>query len=199
MAFNKRDIELLFELGAIRNMSRGWVQHVGQDVASITEHTFRVVWIALAIARREGAGDEGKIIKMALVHDIAESRVSDLSYIQKVYVKADEDKAAKDMFAETSFEDFYEDTLAEYEKRESIEAKIVKDADNIDIDLELKELEERGSKLAGKHLQVHRKIVREEKLYTDAAKELWDELQNAGVSDWHLHANKWYKVPDAGR
>ena len=198
MAFNKRDIEFLFEIGAIRNMPRGWVQHVGQDVASITEHSFRVVWIALAIARKEGVGDENKIIKMALVHDIAESRVSDLSYIQKVYVKADEEKAAKDMFEKTSFEDFQSDILKEYEKRESIEAKIVKDADNLDIDLELKEIEERGSRLV-ESLQVHRKMIRKEKLYTDAAKEMWDELQEANVSAWHLTANKWYKIPDAGK
>jgi len=33
----------------------------------------------------------------------------------------------------TSLADFYTDTLSEYEKRESIEAKIVKDADNLDV------------------------------------------------------------------
>lgn len=86
---------------------------------------------------------------MALVHDLPETRTSDLSYVQKVYVKADDDTAAKDSLAKTMFEDFYSVILNEYEKRESIEAKIVKDADNLDVDLEMKELEERSSMLLG--------------------------------------------------
>jgi len=143
--FGNRDIEFLFEIGSLNNLQRGWEQHFGMKCASIPEHTIRVIWLALIIARREGGADENKIIKMGLVHDISETRTADQSYVQKVYVEADEDKSAKDLFSNTNLEDFYEDALLEYEKRESLEAKIVKDADNLDIDMELKELEERGS------------------------------------------------------
>ena len=45
-------------------------------------------------------------MKMALFHDLPEARVSDLSYVQKVYASADEDRATTDMLAETSLEDF---------------------------------------------------------------------------------------------
>ena len=64
-------------------MPRGWRQHLGFDVASDLEHTFRLVWLALLISRMEKKGDESLIIKMALVHDIAETRTSDHSYVQK--------------------------------------------------------------------------------------------------------------------
>ncbi len=197
METNKRDLEFLFENGSLRNVQRGWRQHLGVDCANDLEHTYRVIWLALIIARHEKAGDEGKIIKMALVHDLPETRTSDLSYVQKVYVQADEDRAARDMFSNTCVEDFFSSSFLDYERRDSIEAKIVKDADNLDIDLELKELEEQGSKLPEKW-QKFRQIIRQEKLYTNSAKELWDVLQTVDVSDWHMKANKWLKIPTAG-
>ena len=49
------------------------------------------------------------------------------------------------------------------------------------MDIELKELEERGSQLP-KKWQAVRRMVRDEKLYTQSAKELWDEIQKADVS-----------------
>lgn len=198
MATVNRDLEFLFEVGSLRDVPRGWRQHLGMDCASVLEHTVRVVFLALLIARREGFTDEEKILTMALVHDLAETRTSDLSYVQKVYVDTDEARATTDVFAGTSLEDFNSQLLAEFEKRESPAAKIVKDADNLDIDLELRELEERGSKLPAKW-RGFRKMVRDEKLYTQAAKDLWDHLQTVDVASWHLTANKWLKLPNAGR
>lgn len=123
---NKRDIEFLFELGSLNNVQRGWRQHLGMDCASIPEHTIRVIWLALIIARKEGIKNEEKIIKMALVHDVAETRTTDLSYIQKVYVDANEDSSAKDLFSETQVQDFYNDILREFESRKSLEAGYLK-------------------------------------------------------------------------
>ena len=92
----------------------------------------------------EGDVDENLVIKMVLNHDLAETRTADASYVQKVYVKADEDRAARDLFVNALVSDFYE-LIVKFEQRDSLEAMIVKDADNLDIDIELKELEERGS------------------------------------------------------
>jgi len=195
---NPRDIEFLFEIGTMKNVDRSWRQHLGMECASNLEHSFRVVFLALLIARREGGADESKIIKMALVHDLAEARTSDLGYMQKIYVASDEERAARDMFAGTSLTDLCDDVLHEYKLRESIEAKIVKDADNLDVDVEMKELEERGSLMPEKW-KPSRRIVRDQKLYTNAAKALWDELQSSDPSSWHLTSNKWHVLPNAGR
>jgi putative hydrolase of HD superfamily len=194
---NERDIDFLYEIGSLRNVPRGWRQHLGFDVASDLEHTYRLVWLALLISRMEKTGDENIIIKMALVHDVAETRTSDHSYVQKVYVKADEDKAADDMFANTTLKDF-RTVLAQYEKRDSIEAKIVKDADNLDVDLELKEIAEQGSKLPEKWTK-ERRMIRDEKLYTESAKKLWDQIQTSDPSSWHRNMNKWITDPTAGK
>ena len=56
-----RDLEFLYELGSLRNMQRGCRQHLGVDCANDLEHTMRVVFLALAIGRREGNIDENKI------------------------------------------------------------------------------------------------------------------------------------------
>src|SRR3989344_8366633 len=119
-----RDIEFLFEIGALRNITRAWSQTLGMDSASISEHTFRVVWLALLFARMEGVKNEEKIMKMALVHDIAESRTGDANYTQAVYTTRDEDRALRDMLEGTHIADFYSEILTAYDKRESIEARI---------------------------------------------------------------------------
>lgn len=193
----KNDINFLFEIGSLRNVQRGWRQHLGTDCANVHDHTIRVIWLALIISRMEGAGDENKILRMALVHDISETRISDLSYVQKVYLKPDDESAVRDSLADTILSDFFTGDFLEYERRNCIEAKIVKDADNLEVDFELKELEERGSKLPEKWKDL-RLLVRREKLYTESAKKIWDEVQNADVADWHLKANKWIKIPEAG-
>jgi putative hydrolase of HD superfamily len=195
---NERDIDFLYEIGSLRNVPRGWRQHLGFDVASDLEHSYRIVWLALLISRMEKQGDENTIIKMALVHDVAETRTSDHSYVQKVYVTADEARAADDMFKGTIFGDLRE-TLRKYEMRDTIEAKIVKDADNLDIDLELKEIEEMGSKLPLKWEPENRRMVRDKKLYTESAKKIWDEIQKSDPSSWHRNMNKWITDPTAGK
>lgn len=194
----KRNIDFLYEIGTLRNVQRGWRQHLGVDVANVLEHSFRVMYIALILARMEKIKDEEKIMKMVLVHDIAETRTSDLSYVQKVYVSTDEKRSAEDIFKGTIFSDLEETILMEYEARQSIESRIVKDADNLDIDLELKELETKGHKLSLRWRKFRRK-VRDEKLYTKSAKKIWDLIQKSNSEDWHMNINKWVKLPNAGK
>src|SRR3989338_5210105 len=165
-----RDLEFLYEVGSLRNIPRAWIQHLATECASTLEHTLRVVFLALLIARKEGVKNEEKLIKMALIHDLAEARTADLAYVHKVYTKSDDARAARDQFAGTIFADL-EDMLKEYEKRDSKEAKVVKDADNLDIDLELRELMELGNEVAKKK-QPLRKFVRDKKLNTKTAKNM---------------------------
>jgi len=193
-----RDIEFLYEIGTLKNMERSWEQFMGSGCASVPEHTFRVIFLALLIARGEKCKDEERVIKMALLHDVAEARTGDANYLTAVYVTRDEKRASADSFLGTAFADLYSDVLEEYEARRTIASKIVKDADNLDVDIELKEMEERGSVLAGK-FDAMRKLVRTKKLYTKTAKKIWDELQTSDPASWHLKANKWVKMKNAGK
>ncbi len=192
-----RDLEFLYEIGSLRHLTRDWLQHLATDCANDLEHSFRVVFLALLIARKEGVKNEEKVMKMALLHDIAETRTSDLSHVQKMYVTVDEPKALRDMLMGTVFPDF-EQLVLEYKKRDSVESKVVKDADNLDIDIELKELEEKGHKLPGKWQRL-RQLIRDEKLYTESAKKIWDDIQTSDPASWHINAAKWLELPNSGK
>ena len=180
----KRDVELLFELGALRFIPRQWQRFLGPNFANLTDHHFRVAWIALIIAAREGQGDTGKILKMALVHDIPESRTGDVDYIARQYTERNEAQGLEDMLEGTSIHDEFVAIWNEYEKRECIEAKIVKDADNLDVDFELREQAVGGHTL--EQTWVHnRSHVGATKLFTETAKQMFDEIKAANPHDWH--------------
>lgn len=161
---------------------------MGQNMANVAEHTFRVIWTALLISRLEKVGDQEKILKMALVHDATESRTGDVQYISRQYTSRDEKLAAKDMFNSTALSEFQE-IWEEYEKRECIEAKIVKDADNIDVELELQERKYMGDQLKKLWEKSRRESVRKN-LFTKTAKKLWDQIEKTNPHDWHVNSNR---------
>jgi putative hydrolase of HD superfamily len=179
-----RDIQFLYEMGSLRYIPRMWHRYSNTDFANITEHHFRVAWIALMIAAHEKNVDTGKMVKMALVHDIAESRHGDVDDISRQYVERKEELAINDVLGDTALKDEFLKLWQEYEKRESIESKIVKDADNIDVDLELAEQKAKGSTLPDA-LAESRKFVGENKLYTKSGKKIWNTVMNSNPHDWH--------------
>lgn len=184
----KRDADLLYELGALRHIQRQWTRFHLANVGDLADHHFRVAWIALMIAQREAQPvDTAKILKMALVHDVAESRTNDVDYLARQYVERREDQAAADIFAETSLEDDMLAVLGEYIARESLEAKIVKDADNLDVDIELREQESTGHTLPSLWYE-HRQLLANTKLYTESAKMLYQEIRNTNPHNWHINA-----------
>src|SRR6266516_4117511 len=109
------DINFLYEMGNIRLIDRVWRRFHHKDFANLAEHHFRVFWIAMAIAAREQGVDTAKVAKMALLHDIAESRTGDVDYLSRQYTERNEDLAIKDMLAGTSLEKEYLGLIHEYE------------------------------------------------------------------------------------
>jgi putative hydrolase of HD superfamily len=82
-----RDIEFLYEIGSLRLMDRQWQRFLNGVSANVTEHQYRVMWLALTIAKYEKAKNTERILKMAMVHDITESRTGDTDYIARQYVR----------------------------------------------------------------------------------------------------------------
>lgn len=191
----KRDIEFLFEVGTLRFIQRVWKQFLNPDFANLAEHTLRVIWISLTIAKNEKISNTEKIVKMALVHDIGESRTGDVHYLSRQYTKRYENEAVKDIFKNTVVEAEFLDLWREYEERKSIEAKIVKDADNLDVDLELREREVSGNLLAKKWSKMRKTAVKQ-KLFTKTAKKMQDLLYKSDPHSWHVNAPNRYIAGD---
>jgi len=189
-----RDLELMYELGSLRFIQRAWKQFLGPDFANLADHHMRVIWIALILQKMEGRGSAEKIMKMALVHDVPESRTGDVHYISRQYTKRDEEKAVKDIFKNTLLEKEMVALWREYEERKTIESKIVKDADWLDVDFEIQE-----QKAAGKlHLKAwddNRKIICS-RLYTASAKKLWKAIKKSDPVDWYRFARNRFVEGD---
>ncbi|MBU0579413.1 HD domain-containing protein [Patescibacteria group bacterium] len=190
-----RDIDFLFEIGTLRYVQRQWRQFLNPDFENLSEHILRVTWIALVIAKHEGAQDTGKIVKMALVHDLSESRSVDVHYLSRQYTDRHEKKAIADTLSNTAVEKEFLQLWHEYEKRDSLEAKIVKDADNIDVDLELKEQKVRGFQLPD-DWQKMRNFVADKKLYTKTAKKMYAAIQKTNPNNWHIKGNNRFLAGD---
>jgi putative hydrolases of HD superfamily len=181
-----RDLEFLYEIGAIRLIPRQWHRFHLDGVGDLADHHFRVLWLALTIASREKATvDTGKMMKMALVHDIAESRTGDVDYLARQYVERHEDLGIADMLADTSLEAEFIALWHEYEARECIEAKIVKDADNLDVDLEIEEQRSKGHHLPADWDELVPPSAKS-KLYTKSAEAIRASIQKSNPHDWHL-------------
>lgn len=182
----KRDTEFLYEIGCLRFVQRTWKQFLNIDFANVAEHTLRVAWIAMIIAKNEEGADLDKVMKMAIAHDISESRTGDTHYLSQHYTKRKEDIAIKDILKDTSLEDEFLNLWQESEAKESIEAKIVSDADNIDVDLELMEQSARGN-TPPKKWNKFREEFCAKKLFTKTGKEIWNSLRESDPDDWHVN------------
>ena len=69
----------------------------------MAEHSLRVAVIGYVLANMSGKFAPEKIVLMCLFHDLVEARTGDLNYVNKRYVKADEDAAVSDMTAQLPF------------------------------------------------------------------------------------------------
>jgi putative hydrolase of HD superfamily len=193
MSKKERDIEFLFEIGHLRLMRRMWRRFFNSEVANVAEHSFRVIWIALLLAKKEKVKNEEKILKMAMVHDIAESRTGDVDYLSRMYADLKEELAIGDIIDQTAFEKEFLGLWKEAEERKTLESKIIKDADTLDVNLELRE--QQIQSVAGKFNKFREKLVKP-KLYTQAAKEYWLIIREADVHDWHFKSRNRFNRGD---
>jgi putative hydrolase of HD superfamily len=178
-----RDVEFFYEIGQLRLINRMWRRFFQSETSNVAEHTLRVIWIALALAKKEKVANEEMIMKMALVHDITESRTGEVDYISRQYAELKDELAINDMLNETILEEDFLAVWKEYEKRESMESKIVKDADNLDVNLEL--MEQQIQTISDKFIKP-REVLVKPKLYTKTAIKYWSLIAKSDVHDWHV-------------
>jgi 5'-deoxynucleotidase YfbR-like HD superfamily hydrolase len=181
----RNDVKFLFEMGSLRHVQRTWRQFGGVPYANVAEHTLRVAWIAMILAEREDA-DSAKVLKLAMIHDIPEIRTGDVNYMSRMYADRHEDEALEDMVQGTDIQAEILYLWREFDARETLESRIVKDADTLDCDLELKESEAVGYSLLSVLSETRDRAYG--KLYTKSARALFDEIYAADPHRWHKDA-----------
>lgn len=172
----------LFESGILAKTPRSGFHFLGSGEQSVAEHLNRTSYIAYALAKLDGNVNTEKILEMAMFHDFAEGRVSDLNYVHQKYTERFEDKAIKDLADTLPFGEDILNLLEEYEKRESKESLFVKDADTLEWILSLKEQVDAGNTRAEEWTDSAVK-----RLKTDVAKELVQEILKTDSNEWWFH------------
>ncbi len=177
----KRIVEFLFETMLLKRVHRTGYQFLGPGKESVAEHTFAVMCIAWTLARLTPEADTGRLLTMCLVHDLPEARMGDLNYVQKQYVAADESLAVAHMTQGLPFGPDIRALIDEFNARETTEAKLASDADQLAFLLDLKSLSDMGyrapEKWAG-HVK--------ERLQTTAGLELADCIATTEWDSWWL-------------
>lgn len=178
-------VNFLFEVGILSKTPRSGFHFLGTGDQSVSEHVSRVVFIGYALASLEKDIDILKILKMCLLHDLAEARISDLNYVHQKYVNPQGEKAIEDLAKTLPFGDDIRNIIKEYEKRESREAILAKDADNLEWIISLKEQVDTGNKRAAEWI-----IPAVKRLKTDVAKSIAEHILASDSNDW------WFQNKD---
>lgn len=176
-----RIVDFLFEVGMLKRTPRtGWQFLAGARSESVADHSFRVAMIAFALARLGSETvDNDRVLRMALVHDLAEARTGDLNYMNQKYVRVDEENASRELVAGLPFADELEGLLTEYRSEASPEAILAHDADQLELLLQLVENRDAGVP-ATEHWVPF--VLR--RLRTDNARELADRILAGDSSRW---------------
>lgn len=136
-------IEFLHKIGRLKKTKRlGWVHYKVPNPESVAEHTFRTAVLALVISEKLGF-DKNKCVKMALIHDLAESLVGDLTPWEGVGEEEKherEKKAMRELTEKLDNEEILE-LWNEYEERNTPEAKFVWELDRVEMLLQAYEYE----------------------------------------------------------
>ncbi|RPJ72283.1 MAG: HD domain-containing protein [Desulfobacteraceae bacterium] len=132
--------DLLFEARMLKNIPRSGFQFLGAGRESVAEHVHCTTFIAYVMAQLVPEVDALKLISLCLVHDLPEARTGDMNSVQKAYVRTDEEKAVADTTRDLPFGPRLSGLLADYRAGSSPEARLARDADQIALILELKDL-----------------------------------------------------------
>lgn len=186
----KQDIErianFVYETSALQKTPRSGLWFLGSGKQSVAEHTLRAMFIVYALCYLTPEADKHKALFMTMVHDLGEGRTSDLNYIHQRYGRLAEAKAIEDIAGSVPFGKEIKDSYVEEQAKETLEAKLVKDADNLEWIATLREEEVKGNIKARSWI-----IIAAKRLETEAGKAVGAELLKTHPDGW------WFNEKDA--
>ena len=147
----------LIELQRLKRLERtGWnLRGLPNGTESVAAHSFGVGVTAMLIADelvRQGVSiDVEKVIRIALLHDWSEVRVGDMPRTATEYFGTDTRRRAEmaafsDIVGPLNTGSLYRSIYESYEKRDTLEARIVKASDILDLLVQVLALERAGAR-----------------------------------------------------
>ena len=151
-------LTILIELQRLKRLDRtGWtLRGLPNGTESVAAHSFGVAVTAMTLAdelqARGVSVNTERLLRMALLHDWAETRVGDMpktatSYFGSEVRNRAETAAFVDVVSGVGRADsLYRDLYGDYQERKSLEARLVKAADVIDLLVQALALERAGAR-----------------------------------------------------
>lgn len=148
-------LDFIEEIGVLKNLPRtGWRFRGIKDAESIADHCYRVSLLSMILAdvltERDVPLDVEKVMRLALLHEIAEARVGDLPFPTLKYIPQEIKEAGERTAVESMLEHFgplqekYIQLWKEFEEGTSIEGKLVRAADKLELMIQVLEYEKIG-------------------------------------------------------
>lgn len=180
----KNLVNFIFEINQLKRQRHSGFQLVGvKDPDSVAEHVMRAAQIGYILAAMEGDANPEKVAAMVLIHDNGEARIGDQHKVAARYFNTK--KAEKDALTEQlgNLEGTIGQTwlgyFDEYEKRNTKEGIIAKDADWLEQAFQAKEYVDLGYAAAEDWIKNVEKA-----LETASAKLVLKEMKKVKFTDW---------------
>jgi putative hydrolase of HD superfamily len=170
----------LHEVGMLNTTPRSGMAFLGTGEQSVAEHTFRMMHIAFILARmHEPRVDELRLLHLVMFHDLPEARTGDHNYVNRKYVHEDMDQLLDDGAREWAHGIEITTHVREFEDAQTPEARLAKDADQLELLLVLKRETDLGNPFAETWLPPL--LAR---LKTEAGKQLAQEILATRWDAW---------------
>ena len=181
-------VNYIYEVGILERTPRSGLWFLGTGEQSVAEHLFRTAIIGYMMAKMTPRANADRVIFLCLVHDLGEARTSDLNYAHKRYGQLAEAEAVADIAKSLPFGKEILDAYSEEQKKETLEAKLAKDADQLEWISTLRQEEEKGNKKARAWAK-----VAEKRLITPLSKKIVKLIFQTHPDDWWLDLkDKWF-------
>jgi len=145
----QRILDLILELDVLERLPRMGFLMIGVvDPESVAAHCFGVALTAVLMAdAMQEPVDVERVVRMALLHEVGEARITDLPYRTLCYIDPQtkskaEKAAAHDLLGPISKE--YAALWEEFEAAETLEARIVRAADKVQMMAKVLRYEQEG-------------------------------------------------------
>jgi 5'-deoxynucleotidase YfbR-like HD superfamily hydrolase len=138
-------ISLFHEVGKLKRITRaGWIRVGVPSPESVADHSFRCAFFAMIFGDMLDV-DAEKLLKMGLIHDLAEIMVGDITPhegISEDEKKQRENEAFNKIFQGAPNSEFYLNLWTEYQNQETKEAIMIKNLDKLEMAFQAVEYQE---------------------------------------------------------
>jgi putative hydrolases of HD superfamily len=180
----KKLVNYIFEINHLKKIKHnGWYLAGVDRPDSVAEHVMRAAQIGYLLAVMEGDADPERVASMVLFHDNPESRIGDNNKVTARYQdsKPAEVDAFKDQVKDfdKKMKENLESYFMEFERRNSKEGVIAKDADWLEMAFQAKEYADLGYSSAIDWINNVEKAVE-----TKSAKLIIKEMKRTKFYEW---------------